>query len=167
MKPTSVNLTNKLKVFSSSTQYNLTCIVAGSVPDTEIRWTQNNRPFKRGTVSRLQLDLTKNQLSYMWLAIDILISCTCGCDHFSNRFHFTLSRSLLYSCRRARAMDASYPLCHFIHNLKTMALCSNVRAQILDYKIQPSRTRSCWMSCVSGIYTYIYASHIGLGETPF
>lgn len=54
MKPTSVNLTNKLKVFSSSTQYNLTCIVAGSVPDTEIRWTQNNRPFKRGTVSLVQ-----------------------------------------------------------------------------------------------------------------
>ncbi|XP_030239425.1 uncharacterized protein LOC115562305 isoform X2 [Drosophila navojoa] len=54
LKPTSVNLTNKLKVFSSSTQYNLTCIVAGSVPDTEIRWTQNNRPFKRGTLSTSQ-----------------------------------------------------------------------------------------------------------------
>lgn len=65
VKPTSVNLTNKLKVFSSSTQYNLTCIVAGSVPDTEIRWTQNNRPFKRGTVSRLQPDRTEIQLSYL------------------------------------------------------------------------------------------------------
>ncbi|ALC46414.1 CG34113 [Drosophila busckii] len=54
LRPTSVNLTNKLKVFSSSTQYNLTCIVAGSVPDTEIRWTQNNRPFKRGTLSTSQ-----------------------------------------------------------------------------------------------------------------
>ncbi|XP_023036338.2 uncharacterized protein LOC6650477 [Drosophila willistoni] len=54
LKPTSVNLTNKLKVFSSSTQYNLTCIVAGSVPDTEIRWTQNNRPFKRGMLSSSQ-----------------------------------------------------------------------------------------------------------------
>ncbi|XP_034660145.1 uncharacterized protein LOC117896173 [Drosophila subobscura] len=54
LKPTSVNLTNKLKVFSSSTQYNLTCIVAGSVPDTEIRWTQNNRPFKRGMLSTSQ-----------------------------------------------------------------------------------------------------------------
>ncbi|XP_060645201.1 LOW QUALITY PROTEIN: uncharacterized protein LOC132783907 [Drosophila nasuta] len=54
LKPTSVNLTNKLKVFSSSTQYNLTCIVAGSVPDTEIRWTQNNRPFKRGMLSTIQ-----------------------------------------------------------------------------------------------------------------
>ncbi|XP_030369945.1 uncharacterized protein LOC115620710 [Scaptodrosophila lebanonensis] len=54
LKPTSVNLTNKLKVFSSGTQYNLTCIVAGSVPDTEIRWTQNNRPFKRGVLSASQ-----------------------------------------------------------------------------------------------------------------
>ncbi|XP_037943815.1 synaptogenesis protein syg-2-like [Teleopsis dalmanni] len=51
LKPTSVNLTNKQKVFSSGTLYNLTCIVTGSVPDTEIRWTQNNRPFKRGTLS--------------------------------------------------------------------------------------------------------------------
>ncbi|XP_053968368.1 uncharacterized protein LOC128869772 [Anastrepha ludens] len=54
LKPTSVNLTNKLKVFSSGTQYNLTCVVAGSVPDTEIRWTQNNRPFKRGTLTTTQ-----------------------------------------------------------------------------------------------------------------
>ncbi|KAH8276880.1 hypothetical protein KR026_002075 [Drosophila bipectinata] len=54
LKPTSVNLTNKLKVFASNTQYNLTCIVAGSVPDTEIKWTQNNRPFKRGMLSTSQ-----------------------------------------------------------------------------------------------------------------
>ncbi|XP_039231069.1 uncharacterized protein LOC6537549 isoform X2 [Drosophila yakuba] len=54
LKPTSVNLTNKLKVFASNTQYNLTCIVAGSVPDTEIKWTQNNRPFKRGLLSTNQ-----------------------------------------------------------------------------------------------------------------
>ncbi|XP_054082024.1 uncharacterized protein LOC105220719 isoform X1 [Zeugodacus cucurbitae] len=54
LSPTSVNLTNKLKVFSSGTQYNLTCVVAGSVPDTEIRWTQNNRPFKRGTLTTTQ-----------------------------------------------------------------------------------------------------------------
>ncbi|XP_070073581.1 uncharacterized protein side-III isoform X2 [Drosophila takahashii] len=54
LKPTSVNLTNKLKVFASNTQYNLTCIVAGSVPDTEIKWTQNNRPFKRGQLSTSQ-----------------------------------------------------------------------------------------------------------------
>ncbi|XP_043654042.1 uncharacterized protein LOC122620578 isoform X1 [Drosophila teissieri] len=54
LKPTSVNLTNKLKVFASNTQYNLTCIVAGSVPDTEIKWTQNNRPFKRGLLSTSQ-----------------------------------------------------------------------------------------------------------------
>ncbi|XP_059219664.1 uncharacterized protein LOC106091693 isoform X2 [Stomoxys calcitrans] len=51
LKPTSVSLTNKQKVFSTGMQYNLTCIVEGSVPDTEIKWTQNNRPFKRGTLS--------------------------------------------------------------------------------------------------------------------
>ncbi|XP_065359099.1 putative uncharacterized protein DDB_G0282133 [Calliphora vicina] len=54
LKPTSVNLTNKQKVFSTGTQYNLTCIVEGSVPDTEIKWTQNNRPFKRGTLTTSQ-----------------------------------------------------------------------------------------------------------------
>ncbi|KAM7363049.1 sidestep III isoform 3-T3 [Cochliomyia hominivorax] len=56
LKPTSVNLTNKQKVFSTGTQYNLTCIVEGSVPDTEIKWTQNNRPFKRGTLSTSQIN---------------------------------------------------------------------------------------------------------------
>lgn len=72
MKPTSVNLTNKLKVFSSSTQYNLTCIVAGSVPDTEIRWTQNNRPFKRGMVS-----LVQGNQSGMTLALARRVSSHC------------------------------------------------------------------------------------------
>ncbi|XP_073816419.1 LOW QUALITY PROTEIN: sidestep III [Musca autumnalis] len=56
LKPTSVSLTNKLKVFSTGVQYNLTCIVEGSVPDTEIKWTQNNRPFKRGTLSTSQIN---------------------------------------------------------------------------------------------------------------
>lgn len=52
VRPTLVNLTNKLKVFSSGNSYNLTCVVDGSVPDTEIKWTQNNHPFKRGIVSK-------------------------------------------------------------------------------------------------------------------
>ncbi|XP_061400254.1 synaptogenesis protein syg-2-like, partial [Musca vetustissima] len=56
LKPTSVSLTNKLKVFSTGVQYNLTCIVEGSVPDTEIKWTQNNRPFKRGSLSTNQIN---------------------------------------------------------------------------------------------------------------
>lgn len=35
----------------ADTEYTLNCEVIGSVPDTDIRWTQNNRPFKRGQVS--------------------------------------------------------------------------------------------------------------------
>ncbi|XP_055848282.1 uncharacterized protein LOC129913564 isoform X2 [Episyrphus balteatus] len=54
LRPTTVNLTAKPKVLSSATQYNLTCIVDGSVPDTDIKWTQNNRPFKRGTIQTTQ-----------------------------------------------------------------------------------------------------------------
>lgn len=189
VKPTSVNLTNKLKVFSSSTQYNLTCIVAGSVPDTEIRWTQNNRPFKRGMVSlrfrgvrgpvvrgvegnqsgmSLALARRVKSLSYLWLFHwhfdNLHLShnhldgeereehplCAIG-EHFSNRFHSILFLPSPNSCQLVRAMDASYPLCHFTHNPKTMAPCSNARAPIPDYRTRPSRTRSCWMSFVSGL----------------
>lgn len=53
VKPLSVNISVKPKQLISQVEYNLTCTVNGSVPDTEIKWTQNNRPFKRGQV-RLQ-----------------------------------------------------------------------------------------------------------------
>lgn len=52
VKPLSVNISVKPKQLISEGEYNLTCIVNGSVPDTEIKWTQNNRPFKRGQVRR-------------------------------------------------------------------------------------------------------------------
>lgn len=51
MKPVAVNITGKMKQFISETEYTLLCDAEGSVPDTEIKWTQNNRPFKRGKVS--------------------------------------------------------------------------------------------------------------------
>lgn len=51
VKPTSVNVTSKPKHFASEIEYSINCEVKGSIPETEIRWTQNNRPFKRGKVS--------------------------------------------------------------------------------------------------------------------
>lgn len=52
MKPTLVNMSGKVKNFISETDYTLECNVEGSIPDTEIRWTQNNRPLKRGMVRK-------------------------------------------------------------------------------------------------------------------
>lgn len=53
VKPTSINITSKPKHFASEIEYSIHCEVVGSIPDTEIRWTQNNRPFKRGKVSKI------------------------------------------------------------------------------------------------------------------
>uniref|UniRef100_A0A336MVY2 CSON007912 protein n=1 Tax=Culicoides sonorensis TaxID=179676 RepID=A0A336MVY2_CULSO len=50
LKPISTNIINKPRQFTSNTEYSIDCDVIGSVPDTEIRWTQNNRPFTRGKV---------------------------------------------------------------------------------------------------------------------
>lgn len=51
VKPTSINITSKPKHFASEIEYSINCEVDGSIPETDIRWTQNNRPFKRGKVS--------------------------------------------------------------------------------------------------------------------
>lgn len=51
VKPTSINITSKPKHFASENEYSIDCEVDGSIPETDIRWTQNNRPFKRGRVS--------------------------------------------------------------------------------------------------------------------
>ena len=51
VRPVSVNISDKPKILITETEYNMTCLVDGSVPETDIKWTQNNRPFKRGTVS--------------------------------------------------------------------------------------------------------------------
>ncbi|KAG4067835.1 hypothetical protein HA402_010521, partial [Bradysia odoriphaga] len=47
LKPTSINITAKPKKFASEMEYTLNCVVVGSIPETDIRWTQNNRPFIR------------------------------------------------------------------------------------------------------------------------
>lgn len=65
VKPTSINITSKPKHFASEIEYSINCEVDGSIPETDIRWTQNNRPFKRGKVSsnyqrlRMQKNLNK------------------------------------------------------------------------------------------------------------
>lgn len=50
VKPTSINITAKPRQFASEIEYSISCEVIGSIPETDIRWTQNNRPFKRGKV---------------------------------------------------------------------------------------------------------------------
>lgn len=51
MKPISTSLVHKPKQLVTETQISLSCEVQGSVPDTDIKWMQNNRVFERGTVS--------------------------------------------------------------------------------------------------------------------
>lgn len=51
-----------MKQFLSETEYTLSCDVEGAVPETDIKLTQNNRPFKRGKVSpRLSLFNNNNK----------------------------------------------------------------------------------------------------------
>jgi len=52
VQPVSVNISSKPKQLISELEYSLSCDVDGSVPDTDIKWTQNNRPFKRGKVNK-------------------------------------------------------------------------------------------------------------------
>lgn len=50
VKPISINITAKPKQFVADVEYSINCEVDGSMPETDIRWTQNNRPFTRGKV---------------------------------------------------------------------------------------------------------------------
>lgn len=51
MKPLSTSLVYKPKQLVTETEISLSCEVDGSVPDTDIKWSQNNRVFERGNVS--------------------------------------------------------------------------------------------------------------------
>lgn len=51
VKPISTSIAHKPKQLVTESQITLSCEVEGSVPDTDIKWTQNNRVFERGTVS--------------------------------------------------------------------------------------------------------------------
>jgi hypothetical protein len=55
VKPISTSIVHKPKQLVTESQITLSCEVEGSVPDTDIKWTQNNRAFERGTVSFQQL----------------------------------------------------------------------------------------------------------------
>ncbi|XP_062702021.1 uncharacterized protein LOC115257156 isoform X3 [Aedes albopictus] len=48
LKPVSTSLSFKPKQLIADQEYSLSCDVEGSVPDTEIRWMQNNRVFSKG-----------------------------------------------------------------------------------------------------------------------
>ncbi|XP_070492638.1 uncharacterized protein side-III isoform X2 [Chironomus tepperi] len=51
LKPISTSIVHKPKQLVTESQITLSCEVEGSVPDTEIKWTQNNRVFERGTIT--------------------------------------------------------------------------------------------------------------------
>lgn len=51
VKPISTSIVHKPKQLVTESQITLSCEVEGSVPDTDVKWTQNNRVFERGTVS--------------------------------------------------------------------------------------------------------------------
>ncbi|XP_041763303.1 uncharacterized protein LOC121588918 [Anopheles merus] len=50
LKPLSASLSSKPKQLISNQEYVLACNVAGSVPETDIKWMQNNRPFTKGKI---------------------------------------------------------------------------------------------------------------------
>ncbi|XP_065086575.1 uncharacterized protein side-III isoform X2 [Ochlerotatus camptorhynchus] len=53
LKPESTSLSSKPKQLISDQEYSLSCDVKGSVPDTEIRWMQNNRLYTKGKIETL------------------------------------------------------------------------------------------------------------------
>jgi hypothetical protein len=65
VKPVSTSLVYKPKQLMTETQISLSCEVEGSVPDTDIKWTQNNRLFERGSVSNLQFILIMKNKHFM------------------------------------------------------------------------------------------------------
>uniref|UniRef100_A0A182NL74 Ig-like domain-containing protein n=1 Tax=Anopheles dirus TaxID=7168 RepID=A0A182NL74_9DIPT len=50
LKPLSTALSSKPKQLISSQEYVVACNVEGSVPETDIKWMQNNRPFTKGKI---------------------------------------------------------------------------------------------------------------------
>lgn len=57
VKPISTSIVHKPKQLVTESQITLSCEVEGSVPDTDIKWTQNNRVFERGTVRTFNFEL--------------------------------------------------------------------------------------------------------------
>uniref|UniRef100_A0A182M1H7 Ig-like domain-containing protein n=1 Tax=Anopheles culicifacies TaxID=139723 RepID=A0A182M1H7_9DIPT len=50
LKPLSAALSSKPKQLISNQEYMVACNVEGSVPETDIKWMQNNRPFTKGKI---------------------------------------------------------------------------------------------------------------------
>jgi hypothetical protein len=57
VRPISTSIVHKPKQLVTESQITLSCEVEGSVPDTDIKWTQNNRVFERGSVSIFKSNL--------------------------------------------------------------------------------------------------------------
>ncbi|XP_059610810.1 uncharacterized protein LOC132257796 [Phlebotomus argentipes] len=53
LKPLTVNISEKPRQLVSEVEYSLRCDVNGSIPDTEVKWMQNNRLFKRGKINQM------------------------------------------------------------------------------------------------------------------
>ncbi|CRK88280.1 CLUMA_CG002059, isoform B [Clunio marinus] len=51
LRPISTSIVHKPKQLATESQITLSCEVEGSVPDTDIKWTQNNRVFERGSIT--------------------------------------------------------------------------------------------------------------------
>lgn len=85
VKPTSINITSKPKHFASEIEYSINCEVDGSIPETDIRWTQNNRPFNRARVSK-------------FIASLLLLFCLHLCMLCENNY-FSWSHDIQYMVR--------------------------------------------------------------------
>lgn len=66
VKPESTTLSSKPKQLISDQEYSLSCDVKGSVPDTEIRWMQNNRLYTKGKVGAHKLSISSSPVSSLW-----------------------------------------------------------------------------------------------------
>lgn len=70
VRPVSTSIVHKPKQMATESQITLSCEVDGSVPDTEIKWTQNNRVFERGNVS-LSFDIIKVSFLFTFVLYSI------------------------------------------------------------------------------------------------
>lgn len=79
MKPVSTSIVHKPKQLVTESQITLSCEVEGSVPDTDVKWTQNNRLFERGTVSSSNFELEMMKKFWFYIISNFLFCCCCVC----------------------------------------------------------------------------------------
>lgn len=74
VRPISTSIVHKPKQLATESQITLSCEVEGSVPDTDIKWTQNNRVFERGSVS-LSAFAFKATFFAFWCTVERKANC--------------------------------------------------------------------------------------------